>query len=91
MLLNTTIRITRGCQSYLYDAALIPEGKRMITLGTADMFFGELVDALCFLIDPYTGYLTDREFAKHLLAITTHIEYEFTLRLDEDDEIFTKH
>ena len=88
MFINTTIRVTRGCQSYLYDAALIPEGKRVVLLGT-DMFFMELVRALCFLIDPYMGYLTDHEFAKHLQAITTYDEYKFTIRLDEDDEIFT--
>lgn len=88
MFIKSKIRITRGCQPYLYDAVLIPEGKRVITLGTSEMFFGDLVEALCFLIDPYVGYLTDREFAKHLLAITSNDEYEFTLHLDEDDEIF---
>lgn len=90
MLINTTIRTTRGCQSYLYDVALIPEGKRVVLLGT-DMFLGELLEALDFLINPYTKYLADDEFAKHLLEITTYSEYEFTLKLDDDDEIFTKH
>ena len=91
MLLNTTIRTTRGCQPYLYDVALIPEGKRVVLLGT-DMLLYELLTTLKFLIDPYNiQYLTDDEFAEHLLKITTHSEYEFTLKLDDDDEIFTKH
>ena len=90
MFIKTTIRVTRGCQPYLYDVALIPEGKRVVLLGT-DMLLGELLEALDFLINPFRQYLPDDEFAEHLLEITTYSEYEFTLKLDEEDEVFTKH
>lgn len=88
-MIETKVRVTRGCQPYLYDVALIPEGKRVVLLGT-DMLLGELLEALDFLINPFSRYLADYEFAEHLLKITTHSEYEFTVRLNEDDEIFTK-
>ena len=79
-------RFNTGCQDYLYDCYVLPEGHAPIKL-FEDAFFGDVLCCLAFLVDPQNpDCLGDTELAKHLLEISKNTNYSFVLKVWDVDE-----
>ena len=72
-------RFNEGCQPYLHDCYVLPEGHAPIKL-FKDAFFSDVLCHLAFLVDPQSpDVMGDTELAKHLLAISGNTNYSFVI------------
>ena len=74
-------RFNEGCQPYLHDCYVLPEGHAPIKL-FEDAFFGDVLCCLAFLVDPQSpDVMGDTELAKHLLEISRNTNYSFVIKV----------
>ena len=76
---KVTFRFNTGCQDYLYDCYILPDGFKPIKL-FEDTFFGDVICTLSFLVDPQRpDFIGDIELAEHLLQIAKNTNYSFSI------------
>lgn len=84
-------RFNTGCQDYLYDCYVLPEGHAPIKL-FEDAFFGDAICCLAFLVDPQSpDYMGDTELAKHLLELSKDTNYSFVFKVCDVDDFLKYH
>ena len=76
-------RFNTGCQDYLYDCYVLPEGHAPIKLFENELF-GDVICYLAFLVNPQSPYfMGDTELAQHILEISKNTNYSFTFKVSD--------